>query len=103
MGKLSLQPNPTFKAKVGIPVAGDEPADVEFTFKHRAWPDLLAWVEASKDKTDVEVVQDLAVGWELDDAFTAENITRLCENYAGANAAIYAAYLRELRGVRTKN
>lgn len=31
---LKLIPNPTFKAKVLIPIAGGKPEPVEFTFKH---------------------------------------------------------------------
>ena len=103
MAKLSLQPNPTFKAKVGIPVPGADPAEVEFTFKHRSRTEITAWVDVVADKSDAEAVLDMATAWDLDDAFTSENLARLCDQYAGAGAAIFAGYLRELRGVRAKN
>jgi hypothetical protein len=35
MAKLKLVANPTFRAKVGIPVAGGPEVPVEFVFKHR--------------------------------------------------------------------
>lgn len=103
MAKLKLIAEPTFKAKAGIPVPGGEPAMVEFTFKHRTRDQVLAWFESSKDDGDVATVQAVATAWDLDDAFTAENIERLCQNYTGAGFAIVQTYLDELRGARTKN
>lgn len=103
MAKLRLIPDPTFSAKVGIPVAGGEPADVQFTFKHRTRAALLAWTEECKDKPDPDVVLDMVSGWDLDDAFTPENVAKLCDNYPGAGTAIYVAYLGEIRGARAKN
>ena len=45
MAKLKLVANPTFKANVGIPVAGGESVPVEFTFKHRTKTALDEWVK----------------------------------------------------------
>ena len=83
--KLKLNPEPTFKAKVGIPVPGSRPVDVVFTFKHRTREEILEWVQESRDDTDAESVADAAAGWDLDDEFTPENIqealsTALVEN-----------------------
>ncbi len=103
MGRLSLQPAPTFKLEVGIPVPGGEDAPVEFTFKYRTGEEITAWVKANEDKNAAETVLDIALGWNLDDAYTPENVERLCNAYGGAQLAIFSAYLRELRGVRAKN
>lgn len=103
MGKLSLSAAPTFKAKVPIPVPGSDPALVEFTFKHRTRDAVVAWLDAARDDKDEDAVLELATAWDLDDAFTAENIARLCQNYAGAGVAIVNTYLQELRGARAKN
>lgn len=103
MAKIKLDPNPTFDAPVLIPIAGGEPASVRFTFKHRTRDAVVAWLDEIKDKKDAAIVQDAASGWELDDAFTAENVERLCQNYGGAADAIFQTYLRELRGARVKN
>lgn len=103
MAKIKLEADPTFKAKVGIPVPGSDPALVEFTFKHRTRDAVMKWLAESQESSDVQSVQDVATAWELDDAFNAENIDRLCQNYAGAGFAIVSAYLEELRGARTKN
>lgn len=104
MAKLKLNPAPTFKAKVGIPVHGSaKPVEVEFTFKHRPRSDLMPWLDAQKERPDAELVMEIAEGWELDDEFNAENCARLCDNYAGAGQAIVLGYLEELSGHRAKN
>ena len=102
--KFKLNPDPTFKAKVGIPVPGvAEPVEVEFTFKYRTRSDVTAWHEAIKDKQDHEIIIDCVTAWELTDDYTAENVKRLCDNYPSAGAEIAVAYLRELAGIRSKN
>lgn len=103
MARLSLNPAPTFKAKVGIPVPGGESAEVEFTFTHRSRSACLSWKEEAEKASDAEAVMQMVTGWDLDDAFTPENVARLCDNYPGAGTAIFIAYLRELRGERAKN
>ncbi len=102
MTKLKLAAEPTFKAKVAIPVPGGESADVEFTFKHRTRDQVVEWLE-KRDTSDIDSVKDCAMGWDLDDEFNDENVTRLCQNYLGAGFAIVTAYLSELRGARAKN
>lgn len=103
MAKISLVPNPTFDYPVAIPVPGSDPVKVRFTFKHRSRKDVAAWWEASKEKSDAEMVLDCVTGWELDDEFTPQNVERLCESYAGAALAILNTYAAELRGAREKN
>lgn len=103
MAKLTLTPNPTFSAKVGISVPGKGKVPTEFTFKHMSRKEVLAWVEASKDKSDVDCVMDIATGWELDDPFTRENVEALCDTYMSAGAEIVSAWMAELRGAQLKN
>ena len=103
MAKLRLNPEPTFKAKVGVPVPGSRPAEVLFTFKHRTRDEIIDWVDTSRDANDVESVMACAVGWDLDDEFNAENVGRLCNNFPGSGVAIVGVYLDELRGARAKN
>jgi hypothetical protein len=103
MAKLNLKPDPTFNGKVKIPIAGKEPAEVMFTFKHRSREDVLAWLQEARQRSDTDTVMDMVVGWELDDAFNRDNVELLCSNYAGAGRAIIEKYLAELRGEREKN
>lgn len=103
MAKIKLNPDPTFTAPVSIPVHGKSPVAVKFTFKHRTKDAAQAWLDTVKDKGDAEVVMECATGWELDDAFTQENIELLLQNYVGAGGAIVSTYLDELLAARAKN
>jgi Phage tail assembly chaperone len=103
MAKLTLVAAPTFKSKVGVPVAGGAPVEVEFTFRHRTKTELEAFVKSRADKTDVESFMDMVTGWELEDAFGAESVALLLENYIGAAIATYRAYMLELVEAREKN
>ena len=107
MAKLKLNPEPTFKVKVPIPVAGSAPVPVEFTFKYRTRAQLRDYATALADIPDdadeVVAFKDFVVGWELDDAFTDENIARLLDAYPGASGELISAYLRESSGVRRGN
>jgi hypothetical protein len=103
MAKLRLTPDPTFKAKVGIPVPGKPVTPVEFTFRWRTATEVETWWEEVKERPLVELIPTMATAWELDDEFNDENIARLCSVYLGAADAIFKTYLDELRGARAKN
>jgi hypothetical protein len=109
MAKLKLQPDPTFKAKVGIPIPGGEPVEVEFTFKHRDREAIQAYLDELKGmvdqsiETDVHIVQKVATAWELDDPFDDPSIRLLCSNYHGAAWEISRKYIQELMHAKTGN
>ena len=101
--KLVLTANPTFKAKVMIPVAGGLPTPVEFTFKHRSKDAFSEWVKSLTDKDDADLIMEVASGWELDDAFERENIELLCQNYLGASRAVIEKYIGEQTAAKLGN
>ncbi len=101
--KFTLTPTPTFKAKVLIPVPGKTAESVEFTFKGRTREQFKEFIEGLKDREDVEVVMDIASGWELEDAFTVANVELLTQNYLGAARAVIEKYLSELTQARLGN
>lgn len=103
MARLSLKPNPTFQAKVAIPVPGAEPVEVEFTFKHRNRAELKAFADGMTDRDDVAIIMDMAGGWDLADAFTPENLAQLVANYFAAPRVIFNTYLEELTKAKEKN
>lgn len=103
MAKIKLDPNPTFDAIVSVPIPGADASPVRFTFKWRGREDARKWLNSAQGKEDPALVFEAATGWELDDPFTADNVAKLCDTYAGAAGAIVATYLDELRGARTKN
>lgn len=107
MARLKLNPEPTFKAKVGIPVPGGRSADVEFTFTYRGKAELSKWhdevQDLPKDASEATLLRTFVVGWDLDDEFGDDNIRRLCDAYPGAAAAAMDVYLRESWGARRGN
>lgn len=103
MAKLKLVANPTFKAKVPIPMAGGEIVEVQMTFKHRTKAALDDWVNSREGKSDSDLFLDMVDGWELDDAFNKENVDLLLENYIGAGLATYKTYLDQLVQARLGN
>jgi len=101
--KFSLTPSPTFKAPVSIQVPGGKTVQVEFTFKHRNREDFRELTEGLEGRKDVEILLDIASGWELEDAFEEKNVQKLVDNYLGAGRAVLETYVAELTAARAKN
>lgn len=109
--KLTLVPEPEFKAPVPIPVPGQGVVNVEFTFKYRTRDELQRFAakcdperpEYDKDYQDHQMVMDAAKGWELADAFTEENVKEFCRQYIAGPAAVFDTYVMEMTGARLKN
>ncbi|HCI6019538.1 TPA: hypothetical protein NPN74_001580 [Klebsiella quasipneumoniae subsp. quasipneumoniae] len=100
--EFKLTPNPTFKATVKIPRAGDGDGELTFTFKHHPLNEL-ADKEKLEGKTALDFITEIATGWALGDEFNRENLETLMNNYPGALKAITETYYRELLGNREKN
>lgn len=94
--KFSLDPNPTFKGEVKIPVAGDKPGVIEFIFTYRDRDELAAFTEKTQGREDWVNVMDMASGWDLDDPWGEQSVKKLLVKYHGAAMAIYEAYYSEL-------
>lgn len=101
--KFSLVPSPTFKAMVAIQVPGGKAAEVEFVFKHRDRDNFKEFVDSLEGREDVDILLDIASGWELEDAFDEKNLQKLVDNYLGAGRAVLQAYISELTAARAKN
>jgi hypothetical protein len=101
--KLSLNPSPTFSANVNIPVAGGAPVPVQFTFKHRTRDALREFLDKLKDRDDVDVVLDIASGWDLEDPFGKKSVEQMVQNYIGSAKAVIDTYLTELTAQRLGN
>ncbi|MGE3346054.1 MAG: phage tail assembly chaperone [Ramlibacter sp.] len=102
--KFKLEANPTFKAKVLIPVPGAPATPVEFIFKHRGRDAFNQFLEGiGKYEDDVAVAMDIATGWELEEPFDQANLQKLDQNYIGALRAVLDVYLRENGQARLGN
>lgn len=101
--KFKLDPNPTFVAKVALPLHGGGSVEVGFTFRHKTADALEAFLRTVGERTVVDSLLEVVAGWELEDELSAENIQRLVQNYQGAGRAISAAYVAELSQARLGN
>jgi hypothetical protein len=101
--KLILTASPTFKSRVDIPVPGGRPVSVEFTFKHRDADAYKEFVDTIAGRDEIDVIMDIATGWELEDAFDRESVEQLCKNYMGSGRAIFDKYIEENTGAKLGN
>lgn len=106
MAKLALVLSPTFTLPVPIPVPGKKPVNVEFKFKARtktAFKEFMETITDGNPHDDVDVVMDVACGWEQDEPFERDNVAKLLDSYLGASRAIIEAYISEMTAARQKN
>ncbi|MDN8612799.1 phage tail assembly chaperone [Variovorax ginsengisoli] len=108
---FKLKADPTFSAKVAIPVAGGASVEVPFTFKHRTKKQFADWLESLEERRkaragenlDLEIVLEVIAGWGIDETFSNENVEILLEERIGAAVAIRDKYIDELTKQREKN
>ena len=103
MANLIFNPEPTFPAKVGIPIAGSEPVEVVFIFKYRDKDEFDEFINTRTGKSDSESFMDMVTGWALEDKFTEDNVKLLLKKRIGTALAAYKVYVDELIGARVKN
>lgn len=101
---FKLNPEPTFRATVAIPVAGAESAELEFEFRHKTRDEAKAWFASFAGRSEADCLMDIVAGWHNCEAvFGKEALETLLQNYAQAGNAILAAYASELIGARLGN
>lgn len=99
----ALGKNPTFRAKVGIPQAGDADVVVGFTFKYRTKAELDKFDEAVSGMKNADVVLEMVDSWEFEEPFNRENVEELLQRSIGAGVAIHTKYKAELVKTRLGN
>lgn len=103
MAKITLVPNPTFDAKVPVPVPGSGEVDTVFTFKYRTREEMQKFLAEHKDMDDTQLVMGCASGWELADPFDEKNVKEFASKYIAGPAAVFETYCAEMTGARLKN
>lgn len=106
MAKFKLQPSPTFKLRVELPVPGEGWVPVEFVARYRDRVALLAFMDGARKAEaadDPDLILQMCEAWELADPFTRESLVTLTTNYPTAGRAIFDSYIDELMKVREKN
>lgn len=103
MAKITLTPSPTFKAKAPIHVPGGRKAEIEFKFKYRDTDEFKEFMESLEGQKDIEIIMDIACGWDLDEAFDEKNVELMIKKYIGSARSVLSTYVDELTGARAKN
>lgn len=98
--------NPTFPAIVDIPVPGDTPDPVSFTFKVKtaeAFDALVKQVQ-SGEKTVGQAVHEVVDGWTHPAVeFSPEKLEECFNTFPGSALAIWGKFRQELFEGRRKN
>lgn len=101
---FKLNPEPTFRATVQIPVPGAEDMPLEVEFRHKTRDALRQYLDGLADSTDEDALQAILVGWHnCETAFSREALETLLQNYPAAARAILARYAVEVSGARRGN
>lgn len=103
---FKLQPNPTFKAPVDIPVAGELPEKVLFTFKHKTRTQFDALVKAviNGETTVDDAVRDVVVEWTYPGVdYNDEALSQCFDMFPGSANAIFTTYRQSLFEGQRKN
>lgn len=104
MAKLKLEAPSTFKAKVEVPIPGeDKPAACWMTFKYRKKSEFQKWLYEREGADDVESFLNMVEGWDLEVEFTRANVETFLDVYAGASLATLRAYTENLLRHRVGN
>lgn len=105
MAKLTLVPEPVFKAPVPIPVPGGEPVDVVFVFKYKDQDELQEFRDrvVEKSLSNVDVIMEICCDWEgIEQEFSRESVELFDRKWHGGAIAVTDTYTQELRGARRK-
>ncbi len=103
---LKRNPNPTFVHPVEIPVPGEKPEKVDFTFRHKTKTAYQQFLVDCVGRSDTENALEIVSGWGLNEEFgqvSKESIEALFEEYLGAPGAVFMAYSQGLHQGRLGN
>lgn len=125
MAKFKLIQKPTFKAPVMIQRAGYNAEKVEFEFKYLDRTELAelytGWNErhdelsklvgdmdlkaftAAQIALQADQLLDVVVGWDIEEAFTTENVRILVNSINSAPKAVLSAYAEAFSEARLGN
>lgn len=102
MAGLKLNANPTFVKEVAIPVP-EGLAKVAFTFKHRPKSAMNAFFERIKDMEDLDIIKEMATGWDADGEFNDDNLKLFLDNYHAAGFTVTQEYVTALGSFKKGN
>lgn len=111
---LKLQPKPTFKLSVDVPVVGEnETVNVVFTVKTLKASEIHEYEVRLRKIRDGELeaefipfeqfASNVVQGWDLDEPFSKESLLILLDNNPLLGTVLWRSYLNELFSVAEKN
>lgn len=101
---FKLQAEPTFWAKVLIPVTGGDPQPIEVEYRHRTVDDLQAFAQAMRERAPLDVCVDMLVSWrDVEVEFSRDALERLLQNYPLAADTFATSYLAAFRDAKRGN
>ncbi len=102
---FKLQPNPTFKAAVGISIAGQAaPTEIEVEFKYLTKSKVREFFEKLGGKEDATALAEIIVGWSgIEEPFSKKALATLVDNYPAAAMDLFDTFRRELLEAKRKN
>jgi len=103
---FKLQPNPTFKTLVHIPIPGEKAEGVLFTFKHRSRTQLDELLKKmSEGAIDFDAaVKEIVVEWTYPGVdFSDDALAQCLDMFPGSGLAIFSAFRESLLEARRKN
>lgn len=96
---FKINPDPTFRVLVGIPVAGRKSMPLDIEFRHKTRDELKEYSDGFSTKSEIENLMDIVAGWRNCDAkFDQAALELLLQNYSQASNAIIAAYTKAVTG-----
>lgn len=103
-----LQPKPTFKETIEIPVPGEAPGSITFEFKRLGKKALRSLFKSIQDgaetREDSDVLAEIVVGWSgVDEDFSQTALETLCDAYPGSVTAIILGYNKAMMEGKAKN
>lgn len=97
---FKINPSPTFRTEVEIPVPGSEPEKLPITFKHKKLKEIKKMIDEveknnadGKSEKNIDILASLIDSWEADETFSKKSFDDLIENYPQAFPSLYAAFL----------
>lgn len=103
---FKLQANPTFKALVNIPIPGEKPDAVSFTFRHKTRSQFDALITGLGNGEIIidAAIKDIVVEWTHPGVeFSEEALGQCLEMFPGSALAIFTAFREALTEARRKN
>ena len=101
--KVTLGALPNFKLPVKFTMPNGDEGKIVFTVKHRKASEIQDLYASENPISDVEMITQLATGWDLEEEFNDENVKQLVEYYPAAALALTGHYLSALAVQRVKN